>query len=109
MTPQQQQLTQVLLRNGFQLARQKKHFVWRHPDGRVWTMPRTPSDKRALLNNFTELKNFLDRGKVRGIFGLTAIDESERDAFERTLHPQAKQKPKEIKERNFGIAIERIR
>jgi predicted RNA binding protein YcfA (HicA-like mRNA interferase family) len=104
-----EQVDSLLLAKGFKLARQRKHLVWRHPDGRVWTVPATPSDKRGLLNNFTDLRNFLKRGKVTGSFGFTSISDAEREEFERTLHPATKPKVKTIRERNIGIAIDRVK
>ena len=105
----QNRITQLLTSNGFKLIRQRKHKIWKHTDGRAWTLPATPSDKRALLNNLKDLENFLDRGKVRGVFGLTPIDDAERADFEKTLHPVIEHKRKETKERNIGIAIERVK
>ena len=81
------ELTQLLTDSGFKLARQRKHLVWKDPGGRTWTVPATPSDKQSLQNNFSDLNNFLKRGKVTGSFGLTAVDDAERESFERTLHP----------------------
>src|SRR5438034_8000085 len=46
------QVENLLTSSGFRLERHKKHRIWKHADGRVWTVPSTPSGKQALLNNF---------------------------------------------------------
>jgi len=102
------QVESLLTHHGFKLARQHKHKVWRHADGRVWIMGNTPSH-RAMMNNYTDLRNFLERGKVQGTFGLTAINDDDCEAAERKLHPVKTKKPKPVKERNIGIAIERFK
>src|SRR5437773_1087810 len=44
------QVENLLTSSGFRLERHKKHRIWKHADGRVWTVPSTPSGKQALLN-----------------------------------------------------------
>src|SRR5271157_1093873 len=58
----------LLESQGAILSRQKKHYVYSLPDGRKWTVAKTPSDAHAYDNNLADLKTFLgvhdnDRGK----------------------------------------------
>jgi hypothetical protein len=45
--------------HGGVLERQRKHHVWRFPDGRTFSMPGTPSDFRAGKNKLAALRKFL--------------------------------------------------
>lgn len=50
----------LLKTNGAKLVRTKKHKVWRFPDGRIFTMPSTPSDSaHGDKNLLADLKKFL--------------------------------------------------
>ncbi len=58
MNPQQQVMT-LLHKNGAELLRQKRHFVFRLRSGRRWITPKTPSDSRSWRNNLADLKRTL--------------------------------------------------
>ena len=50
----------LIKEHGGVLVRQKKHQVWKFPDGRIFTMASTPGDcVHAERNNMTDLRNFL--------------------------------------------------
>jgi predicted RNA binding protein YcfA (HicA-like mRNA interferase family) len=42
-----------------QLKRSGKHLVWKHPDGRSFTMSSTPSDGNARRQTLRSLERFL--------------------------------------------------
>jgi predicted RNA binding protein YcfA (HicA-like mRNA interferase family) len=44
---------------GFVLVRQKKHFVFKHPSGAVFTCGKSSSDHRALKNAERDLRKLL--------------------------------------------------
>lgn len=44
---------------GFVLARQKKHFVFKHPSGAIFTCSKSCSDHRALKNAERDLRKLL--------------------------------------------------
>jgi hypothetical protein len=44
---------------GGKLVRKRRHFVYRFPDGRCFTLSGTPSDRLAELNNMALLRRFL--------------------------------------------------
>jgi hypothetical protein len=50
---------ELLSQHGGKLVRQKKHHVWKLPDGRIFVMAATPGDIRAERNNMANLYNFL--------------------------------------------------
>lgn len=50
---------ELIRQHGGKLARQKKHHVWKFPDGRNFVMAATPGDIRAERNNMANLYNFL--------------------------------------------------
>jgi hypothetical protein len=54
---------QTIREHGGQLVRQKRHFAFRFPTGRVFVVPKTPGDHRAWLNSLSALKRFLGTGK----------------------------------------------
>jgi predicted RNA binding protein YcfA (HicA-like mRNA interferase family) len=54
------EIEKLLHENGAVLVRQKKHRVYRFPDGREVVMASTPSDHRATLNKLTFLRRMLD-------------------------------------------------
>jgi hypothetical protein len=51
--------TELLIEAGATVARQKKHEVWKLPDGRIWTRSKTPSDSHSDQNNLSDLKKML--------------------------------------------------
>lgn len=51
----------IAKKHGFVLARQKKHFVFKHPTGAVFVCGKTSSDRRALDNIDKEMKRVLAR------------------------------------------------
>jgi hypothetical protein len=57
----QHQLIELLHRNEFDLVRQRKHRVYRNPDGLVFVTASTPSDRRASQNALSTLKRILGR------------------------------------------------
>lgn len=62
------QIEQLLKVNRMKLVRSKKHLVYRHPDGRSFTISASPSDVCAENNILRELKRFLglqERGESK--------------------------------------------
>lgn len=53
------EVLRIAKQNGFVLARQKKHYVFKHPSGAVFCCGKTLSDKRALENIEKEMKRTL--------------------------------------------------
>lgn len=104
-----EQITRLLTEHGFKLHRERKHRVFRHDDGRVWVMPKTPSDHHGLANNYRDLQKFLRGEMVRGSLGLTAISDEDRTKAEQILRGTKPVKQKQIRERNIGIAVERFK
>ena len=49
----------LIKQHGGKLVRQHKHFVYKFPDGRCFTLSGTPSDYLAERNNMTNLRRFL--------------------------------------------------
>ena len=61
------QIVTLLREHGATLARSNKHWVWKLPDGRIWTVPMSPSDCHSYRNNLSDLKSLLGvkhRGKA---------------------------------------------
>ena len=52
-------ITEELKRIGAVLIRQKRHQVWRLPDGRNYVMAKTPSDWRAQQKQISALRRML--------------------------------------------------
>ena len=52
-------ITDELKRIGAVLIRQKRHQVWRLPDGRNYVMAQTPSDWRAQQKQISVLRRML--------------------------------------------------
>lgn len=48
--------------HGFKLQRQKNHYVFKHPSGKVFVCGKTLSDKRALMNIRKEVVRILMKG-----------------------------------------------
>jgi hypothetical protein len=55
----------LLKQHGAVLVRQKKHYVWRLPDGRIWVHSKTASDVRSLKNSYSDLCRLLGVKDVR--------------------------------------------
>jgi hypothetical protein len=49
----------LLHKNGAELLRQKRHFVFRLRNGQRWVTPKTPGDSRSWRNNLSDLKRTL--------------------------------------------------
>lgn len=49
---------------GGKLVRTKRHFVYKFPDGRCFTLACTPSDVNAELNNMAKLRKFLGLERI---------------------------------------------
>lgn len=49
----------LIKRYGGKLVREKRHAVYKFPDGRCFTLPRTPSDWLGAHNAMTDLRKFL--------------------------------------------------
>ena len=44
---------------GFTLVRQKRHLIFKHPSGKIITTSKSSSDKRALKNIESTIKNLI--------------------------------------------------
>lgn len=55
----QARIDALLREAGMWLDRGKKHIVWKHPDGRSFTMSSTPSDENARRQTLRSLERFL--------------------------------------------------
>jgi predicted RNA binding protein YcfA (HicA-like mRNA interferase family) len=53
------QIVSMVESQGFALVRQRKHFVFKHPSGKVFVCGKTVSDKRALKNIEKEMQRLL--------------------------------------------------
>jgi hypothetical protein len=61
----QDRINVLLHEAGMWQERGKKHFVWKHPDGRSFTCSSTPSDENARRQTLRSLERFLGlRGKA---------------------------------------------
>lgn len=56
-----QQVFNLIRVYGGQLVRQKKHLIYRFPNGAAFTVAKTPSDSRAWRNSLGTLKRLLRR------------------------------------------------
>lgn len=63
------EVQKILRDHGAVLVRQKKHQVWKFPDGKVYVQASTPSDQRAAANQLSKLRNMLGLHGERGIPG----------------------------------------
>jgi hypothetical protein len=61
----QKQVEKTLTDHGAVLVRQKKHKVWKFPDGRIFTTASTPSDHRAWMNILSDLNKVLQKQRAR--------------------------------------------
>jgi hypothetical protein len=50
-------LEEALCEAGAVLVRQRKHYIYRLPSGRIVSVPRSPSDWRTVRNKISELRN----------------------------------------------------
>lgn len=65
---EKQLLLRTIQEHGGRLVRQKRHLAFRFPTGRVFIVPKTPSDSRAWRNSLSALKRFLGITRLaRGI------------------------------------------
>lgn len=53
------EIVSIVEKQGFVLQRQKKHYVFKHPSGKVFVCGKTVSDRRALKNIEKEAKRLL--------------------------------------------------
>lgn len=63
------EVVRLLREHGAILTRTKRHFVYKFPNGRTFTMACTPSDYRAASNQLRQLKRTLGLFGVRGVPG----------------------------------------
>jgi predicted RNA binding protein YcfA (HicA-like mRNA interferase family) len=49
-------IVKLVERYGFVLIRQRKHLVFKHPNGAIFVSSQSSSDRRALLNAERDLK-----------------------------------------------------
>jgi len=49
----------IMERNGFELARETKHFIWKHHTGVVMTTSKTPSDNYATAQITRQIRRTL--------------------------------------------------
>lgn len=64
-----EQVDELLAECGAVLERDKKHEVWRLPNGQKFTRSKTPSDRRAELENLQDLKRALGLTKTVATVG----------------------------------------
>ena len=57
------EIVRIVNHYGFVLARQKNHYVFKHPSGAVFVCGKTLSDKRALENIKKEIRRVLRKQK----------------------------------------------
>lgn len=99
MEPEREELEQLLIENGFSLARTKKHRIWKNASGKIWVTPATASDHHAFKNNLEQFHRFLTHGVAKcGTVPLT-VSETERTRAEAVLHPTAPRRVREPKAR----------
>jgi hypothetical protein len=65
MSPHHREVLNLLRDAGAELAREKRHKVYRFRDGRIWVCPSTASDCRAWLNNLSNLRRRLGIQRAR--------------------------------------------
>jgi predicted RNA binding protein YcfA (HicA-like mRNA interferase family) len=56
---QMKQIRVIMERNGFQLSRETKHFIWKHHTGVVMTTSKTPSDNYATAQITRQIRRTL--------------------------------------------------
>lgn len=69
MSEAREEQDRIFRQHGAVLVRQRKHEVWRFPDGRTFTRAKTPSDVRSDKNALMDLKLLLGINKDRGAPG----------------------------------------
>ncbi len=52
--------------HGFVLVRQRKHFVFKHPSGAIFTCGKSCSDRRAIRNAERDLRKLLENNNGNG-------------------------------------------
>ena len=56
---QTKQMRVLMQRNGFTLARETKHLIWKHDTGVVMTTSKTPSDNYAIAQASRQIRRTL--------------------------------------------------
>jgi hypothetical protein len=69
MSEPRDEAEEILRSHGAVLARQRKHEVWKFPDGRTFVRASTPSDVNGDRNSLRQLKRLLGLDGERGIEG----------------------------------------
>ena len=59
-----QDIEALIKQHGGKLVRSKRHFVYKFPDGRCFTLGCTPSDVNAELHNMAKLRKFLGLERI---------------------------------------------
>lgn len=89
----------LLKENDFRLIRQRKHLVYRNPDGLQFVAAKSPSDHRAAANSLSDLRRVLNSVPE-------ASKTLENERFQPVLEPQEPPKPV-IRERAIGLDADR--
>ena len=105
------QVLDILSENGFELVRERKHRVFKNPGGKIWVLPKTASDTRALNNNLADLKRFLSQdAEVGGVRETPGIPAQESIRGQHRLQRQLVPEPQESvapQPRALGIAADK--
>ena len=94
-------LLKLLAENGFYLAREKRHRVYKNPNGKIWVMPATASDHHAYRNNLENFKRWLEHGVAKSGTVQLGIDAEARRRADAVLHPARPRPEKQIKARRI--------
>lgn len=97
------EVERLLAENGFTLVRQRRHKIYKHPTGRIFTCPSTPSDYRGWKNSLHDLQRLLASGRPRGIFDVPAPT-----APKVALYGGTAPSPSPFRERSRGILAEKF-
>lgn len=65
MSHLERQIADTLEQHGATLVRQKRHNIWRFPDGRIFVQSQTPSDERTAKQQWMTLQKLLNLGDPR--------------------------------------------
>lgn len=98
MNPQTE-FQQLLQRHKFRLVRQKNHYVYQDPEGRVLVVSKTPSDYRAWRNMVSTLRRVVSNPVPCSVI---VEEESQRKELESMLALHAQQKKKTGASRPHG-------
>ena len=49
-------ISNVMYKNGFSIARQNKHQIWKDEDGNQMVTPTSPSDQRVIKHVMSQIK-----------------------------------------------------